>query len=138
MDKFLGARVVICQIFSVLKKDILKLSDIWRNFVCRYFFAFLFIIFFSISAQLPATVSSLAAKQQNFSISLFARLFKHFEFAEDSPIQHLYTQYRMASDIMAWPNQYFYGGKLKCGSQDRRCPIINYKVIFDRELLFIR
>ena len=79
---------------------------------------------------MPATVSSLAAKQQNFSISLFARLFKHFEFAEDSPIQHLYTQYRMASDIMAWPNQYFYGGKLKCGSQDRRCPIINYKVIF--------
>ena len=85
---------------------------------------------FSIPAQLPATVSSLAAKQQNFSISLFARLFKHFEFAEDSPIQHLYTQYRMASDIMAWPNQYFYGGKLKCGSQDRRFPIINYKVIF--------
>jgi len=80
-------------------------------------------------AQLPATVSSLAAKQQNFSISLFARLFKHFEFAEDSPIQHLYTQYRMASDIMAWPNQYFYGGKLKCGSQDRRCPIINYKLM---------
>ena len=79
---------------------------------------------------MPATVSSLAAKQQNFSISLFARLFKHFEFAADSPIQHLYTQYRMASDIMAWPNQYFYGGKLKCGSQDRRCPIINYKVIF--------
>merc|ERR1712051_210531 len=46
-----------------------------------------------------------------------------------SPIQHLYTQYRMASDIMAWPNQYFYGGKLKCGSQDRRCPIINYKLM---------
>ena len=100
---------------------------------CYFIFYFIFYyicLIFSIPAQLPATVSSLAAKQQNFSISLFARLFKHFEFAEDSPIQHLYTQYRMASDIMAWPNQYFYGGKLKCGSQDRRCPIINYKVIF--------
>ena len=79
-------------------------------------------------AQLPATVSSLAAKRVNFATSLFSRLFKHFEFEKDNPIQHLYTQYRMALPIMQWPNQYFYGGNLKCGNQNRNFPVINYKV----------
>ena len=79
-------------------------------------------------AQLPATVSSLAAKRVNFATSLFSRLFKHFEFAEDSPIQHLYCQYRMSKEIMSWPNQYFYGGKLRCGPQERRFPMTGYKV----------
>ena len=79
-------------------------------------------------AQLPATVSSLAAKKQSFSISLFARLFKHFEFEQDSPIQTLSVQYRMAPDIMTWPNRQFYGGKLRMGDQERSFPLLNYKV----------
>ncbi len=79
-------------------------------------------------AQLPATVSSMAAKEQSFSTSLFARLFKHFEFAEPCPVQHLVVQYRMASEIMTWPNQYFYGGKLRLGDQQRQFPLNNYLV----------
>lgn len=81
-------------------------------------------------AQLPATVSSMAAKEKNLATSLFTRIFKHFEFesGDKSPIQHLYTQYRMAPEIMSWPNDYFYGGKLRQGDQDRRFPLAQYKV----------
>lgn len=81
-------------------------------------------------AQLPATVSSMAAKEKNLATSLFTRIFKHFEFeiGNKSPIQHLYTQYRMAPEIMSWPNDYFYGGKLRQGDQDRRFPLAQYKV----------
>ena len=83
-------------------------------------------------AQLPATVSSLAAKKNKFSTSLFTRIFDHFEFTENSPIQHLNVQYRMHYDIMLWPNQYFYGGKLRLGDQDRKFPLINFKVVYHR------
>ena len=92
----------------------------------------IFITFFASQvgdpAQLPATVSSLAAKEKSLNISLFARIYKHFEFSDNSPIQHLYVQYRMASSIMKWPNQYFYGGKLRMGKQDRRFHLESYKV----------
>ena len=84
-------------------------------------------------AQLPATVSSMAAKQHSFSISLFSRLFKHFELETDSPIQHLFIQYRMASDIMIWPNRQFYGGKLRMGDQERSFHLPNYKVTLKRK-----
>ena len=78
--------------------------------------------------QLPATVSSLKAKEMNFDVSLFTRLFKYFEGNNPDSIQRLMVQYRMHSDIVAWPNQYFYGGKLRSGDQNRQFPFANYKV----------
>ena len=79
--------------------------------------------------QLPATVSSIEAKNKAFNVSLFSRIFKTFEHEENSPIQKLTVQYRMHSEIMTWPNQYFYGGILRQGDQNRNFPLVNYKVI---------
>ena len=80
-------------------------------------------------AQLPATVQSIQAKRQNYHVSLFSRVFKHFEHEADSPIQHLTVQYRMHSEISTWPNRRFYGGKLRMGDQNRTFSLANYKVL---------
>ena len=86
--------------------------------------------------QLPATVSSIEAKNKDFDVSLYSRVYKTFEVCpeETTPIQKLAVQYRMHSDIMTWPNQYIYGGILRQGVdrsnfQDKRFNLTNYKVL---------
>jgi len=71
------------------------------------------------------------AKKENYDVSLFSRIFKHFEHAppDSNPIQHLSVQYRMHSEIMTWPNRRFYGGKLRQGDQNRKFGLTNYKVL---------
>ena len=83
--------------------------------------------------QLPATVSSIEAKNKDFDVSLYSRVYRKFEAEDDTPIQKLAVQYRMHSDIMTWPNQYIYGGILRQGVdrsnfQDKRFNLTNYKV----------
>ena len=80
-------------------------------------------------AQLPATVQSMQTKKENYHISLFSRIFKHFEHEPDSPIQQLTVQYRMHSEISTWPNRRFYGGKLRMGDQNRKFSLANYRVL---------
>ena len=74
--------------------------------------------------QLPATVTSVIAKQNRYNDSMFKRLFEHFSRAGTgsftvNPVQKLRTQYRMHPDIVHWPNKYFYGGALVTGTKSR-------------------
>ena len=126
-----------------------NLRDFWskkidtKNKTYFYYLLHYFLIFFlgfkklimvGDPEQLPATVTSNEAKKQNFNISLYTRIFKTFEqnSADDCPIQRLTVQYRMHSDIMTWPNQYFYGGILRQGDQQRGFHLAHYKVYFKR------
>ena len=90
--------------------------------------------------QLPATVTSMTAKNNRFDTSMFTRLFKFLEDASvanmadgnkgkdddkvsnkkpDSSVQKLLFQYRMHSEIVKWPNAYFYANTLKNGTISR-------------------
>jgi len=99
--------------------------------------------------QLPATVTSRKAKQNEYQQSLFNRLFTYFTSGgigdyvgrlegagntppmkgSKSPVLRLETQYRMHPAIMEWPSRYFYGGQLVAGPQDRNCPLSPYTVL---------
>ncbi|CAB4061306.1 unnamed protein product [Lepeophtheirus salmonis] len=66
--------------------------------------------------QLPATVSSIKAKDLSYGQSLFNRLFKSSRNSDTNTSIHcLKIQYRMHGDIARWPNHYFYGGELTNG-----------------------
>ncbi|KJE90390.1 hypothetical protein CAOG_01709 [Capsaspora owczarzaki ATCC 30864] len=67
--------------------------------------------------QLPATVTSMEARQSGLSRSLFERVAQAVtsapdRAAADSPIRLLSTQYRMAPQIAKFPNREFYEGRL--------------------------
>ncbi|XP_046745747.1 uncharacterized protein LOC124410993 [Diprion similis] len=64
-------------------------------------------------AQLPATIISQRAKRLGLDQSLFSRIQRAQENLKNNSIIMLDTQYRMDSHISHWPNQFFYGGKLK-------------------------
>jgi len=98
--------------------------------------------------QLPATVTSLTAKNNRFDTSMFTRLFRFFEDTTtavlhtggkssgnsgnnnkyNSPVQRLVYQYRMHSEIIKWPNSYFYGNLLCNGSISRTSTLKPYVV----------
>ena len=91
--------------------------------------------------QLPATVTSLTAKSKRYDTSMFARLFQFLEDTSlarngnnigtgqfDSGVQRLIYQYRMHSEIVKWPNSYFYGNILKNGSISRMSTMKPYQV----------
>ena len=88
--------------------------------------------------QLPATVTSMTAKNNRYDTSMFSRLFKFLEDVSatkimeakkakddgkskkpESSVQKLLFQYRMHSEIVKWPNSYFYGNTLKNGTISR-------------------
>lgn len=82
--------------------------------------------------QLSATVTSVQAKKLSYDVSLFKRLFDHFEKSPDqarNPIHKLMIQYRMHSEICRWPNKYHYGGVLKNGPQKRESLLHPYLVL---------
>ena len=98
--------------------------------------------------QLPATVTSLTAKNNRFDTSMFTRLFRFLDdtstIAEtgnrrekssstngkaDSPVQRLTYQYRMHSEIVKWPNSYFYGNSLRNASISRMSSLKPYQVM---------
>ena len=94
--------------------------------------------------QLPATVTSFTAKNNRFDTSMFTRLFRFFEDTKstatihigensrnpkyNSPVQRLIYQYRMHSEIIKWPNSYFYGNLLCNGSISRTSSLKPYVV----------
>jgi senataxin len=99
--------------------------------------------------QLPATVTSLTAKSNRFDTSMFTRLFRFFEDTTatallptggnnsgnignptkyNSPVQRLVYQYRMHSEIIKWPNSFFYGNLLCNGSISRTSSLKPYVV----------
>ena len=95
--------------------------------------------------QLPATVTSLTAKNNRFDTSMFTRLFRFFEDSSqpngensnanvgnnskyNSPVQRLIYQYRMHSEIVKWPNSYFYGNLLCNGTISRTSSLKPYVV----------
>ena len=96
--------------------------------------------------QLPATVTSLTAKNNRFDTSMFTRLFRFLEDTAtmditgnnsekifvnrkpESPVQRLVFQYRMHSQIVMWPNSYFYGNMLKNGNISRMSYLKPYVV----------
>ena len=99
--------------------------------------------------QLPATVTSMTAKNNRFDTSMFTRLFKFLEDASvtnmleankgkedgknkkpESSVQKLCFQYRMHSEIVKWPNSYFYGNTLKNGTISRISSLKPYAVRF--------
>ncbi|KAK3857282.1 hypothetical protein Pcinc_036461 [Petrolisthes cinctipes] len=64
--------------------------------------------------QLPATVLSRLAKDKNLKQSLFERLYHRIvvELQEEIYVHALTTQYRMHPEIVKWPSQHFYQGRL--------------------------
>ena len=68
--------------------------------------------------QLPPLVTAreLMAEEDGMGVSLLSRL--HAAHAGDLATVSLSVQYRMAADIMSIPNELFYHGELKCGSDD--------------------
>lgn len=59
------------------------------------------------AAQLPPTVKSPAAQKAGLHISLLEKAI-----ARERNVHLLEVQYRMHADIMAFPNEWFYGGQL--------------------------
>jgi len=98
--------------------------------------------------QLPATVTSMKAKELDYQQSLFGRLFSfltgggsnQMETASSAgntppmvstkcPVLRLDTQYRMHQEIADWPARYFYGGLLTSGGQTRDSMMAPYTVM---------
>uniref|UniRef100_A0A0C9QDY4 DDB_G0274399 protein n=1 Tax=Fopius arisanus TaxID=64838 RepID=A0A0C9QDY4_9HYME len=79
--------------------------------------------------QLPPTVLSPQAKFHGFDKSLFYRAKENFDLQQGNPILMLDTQYRMVEDIVSWPNNFFYQGRLKTGSSVPSLPFHNYKLL---------
>lgn len=79
--------------------------------------------------QLPPTVLSEEAKDRGLDESLFYRARKNFQTQKGNPILMLDTQYRMLDEIARWPNNFFYQGAIKTGSNVPDLPFQNYKLI---------
>ncbi|XP_063986379.1 probable helicase senataxin isoform X2 [Diachasmimorpha longicaudata] len=79
--------------------------------------------------QLPPTVLCERAKINGLVDSLFYRAKKNFDNQQGDPILMLNTQYRMVEEIVQWPNNFFYQGALRTGSNVFPLPFTNYKII---------
>ena len=80
--------------------------------------------------QLPATVMSTRAKELGLDQSIFSRVQNAFEFHPNNPIIMLDTQYRMAQPIAQFPNNFFYGGRLKnAAPQVKNFPYHEYRIL---------
>merc|ERR1712178_541095 len=78
--------------------------------------------------QLPATVHSRAAREGDFSTSLFERLLKDEVVQEHAGFVQLNVQRRMHSSLAAFPSKCFYKGLVENGCLDEaRPPIAGFK-----------
>ncbi|XP_057318483.1 probable helicase senataxin [Microplitis mediator] len=64
------------------------------------------------SKQLPVSIRSDTAKENNYHKSLFSRIHELFDLEDNNPVITLDKQYRTASEIIFWPKSYFYSGPL--------------------------
>jgi len=70
--------------------------------------------------QLPATVTSLAAKRSGLDVPMFQRLWMNCRLE----VMLLDTQYRMHPGICDFPSKKFYNGRLKTGIDKRARPLV--------------
>jgi regulator of nonsense transcripts 1 len=70
--------------------------------------------------QLPATVTSLAAKKLGLDVPMFQRLWMNCRLE----VMLLDTQYRMHPGICDFPSKKFYNGRLKTGIDKRARPLV--------------
>ncbi|XP_069131979.1 microtubule-associated protein futsch-like [Argopecten irradians] len=62
--------------------------------------------------QLSPTVLSRKAEEKCFGQSMFERMYGYYRYKDSSPVLLLDTQYRMNPEIVTFPSQYVYGGRL--------------------------
>ncbi len=62
--------------------------------------------------QLPATVMSKKAQENQLHQSFFERIYQKFRYHEKNPIKMLYVQYRMHPEICKFASKNFYKEKL--------------------------
>jgi senataxin len=85
--------------------------------------------------QLPATVLSRVAKNNNYDKSLFKRLLNsasniNCDGKSNDSVLLLDKQYRMHEEICRWPNRYFYGGLISQGATSiSTCGLTPYALI---------
>jgi len=83
--------------------------------------------------QLPATVLSRIAKNNNYDTSLFKRLLNSASNVSsdgNDKVLLLDKQYRMHEEICNWPNRYFYGGQISQGATSiSTCGLSPYTLI---------
>lgn len=77
--------------------------------------------------QLPPFVFSRECAEAGLKNSLFARIQQSFIGTNLEGVKMLTTQYRMHPEIVKWPNEYFYEGKLKSDPEATKCDGFPFK-----------
>lgn len=77
--------------------------------------------------QLPPFVFSRECADAGLKNSLFARIQQSFVGTNLEGVKMLTTQYRMHPEIVKWPNEYFYEGKLKSNPDATKCDGFPFK-----------
>uniref|UniRef100_A0A1Q3G116 FHA domain-containing protein n=1 Tax=Culex tarsalis TaxID=7177 RepID=A0A1Q3G116_CULTA len=77
--------------------------------------------------QLPPFVFSRECAEAGLKNSLFARIQQSFVGTNLEGVKMLTTQYRMHPEIVKWPNEYFYEGKLKSNPEATKCDGFPFK-----------
>lgn len=77
--------------------------------------------------QLPPFVFSRECAEAGLKNSLFARIQQSFVGTNLEGVKMLTTQYRMHPEIVKWPNEYFYEGKLKSDPEATKCDGFPFK-----------
>ncbi|KAL9699282.1 hypothetical protein quinque_002723 [Culex quinquefasciatus] len=77
--------------------------------------------------QLPPFVFSRECAEAGLKNSLFARIQQSFVGTNLEGVKMLTTQYRMHPEIVKWPNEYFYEGKLKSNPDATKCDGFPFK-----------
>lgn len=73
--------------------------------------------------QLPPTVKNLEAMQQGLGVTLLERIVRN----QPSAVTMLGVQYRMNDDIMRFPSEWFYDGKLASDPSVRHRSVLDYE-----------
>lgn len=77
--------------------------------------------------QLPPFVFSRECAEAGLKNSLFARIQQSFVGTNLEGVKMLTTQYRMHPEIVKWPNEFFYEGKLKSNPEATKCEGFPFK-----------
>lgn len=77
--------------------------------------------------QLPPLVFGKECAEAGLKNSLFSRIAGSFIGTNLEGVKMLTTQYRMHPEILKWPNEYFYEGKLKSHEKATKCDTFPFK-----------